>query len=143
MRAESDTKKAEADQAQVEQLLRLLEGKDREIVAFMRDGLSQKQIAKMIETTPGAVKRWKRLKIWTAPILHHLDALIDCLPEENDRNVMERYFLDGQSFSEITEALGPSRSTIEEIVKRVIVQWKKAVKENPTDPVSAMTKKER
>ena len=143
MCAETDAEYAEADRAQVEQLLRLLEGKDREIVAFMRDGLSQKEIAAEIEATPGAVeKRWKRLKMWAAPILHHLDALIDCLPEENDRNVMERY-LDGQSFSEITEALGISCSTIEETVKRVIADWKKAVRQSPTDPVSAMVKKRR
>ena len=57
---------------------------------------------------------------------------------------MERYF-DGQSFSEITEALGISRSTstIEKTVKRVIADWKKAAKDNPTDPVSAMVKMER
>ena len=59
-----------------------------------------------------------------------------------NRWIMERYF-DGQSFSEITEALGVSRSTIEETVKRVIAQWKKAAKDNPKDPVSAMVKKER
>ncbi len=55
---------------------------------------------------------------------------------------MERYF-DRQPLSEITEALGISRSTIEETVKRVIVDWKKAAKDNSTDPVSAMVKKRR
>ena len=55
---------------------------------------------------------------------------------------MERYFA-GQPFLEITEALGISRSTIEETVKRVIKDWKKAAKDNPTDPVSAMVKIER
>ena len=59
-----------------------------------------------------------------------------------NRWIMERYF-DGQSFSEITEVLGISRSTVEETVKRVIADWKKAAKDNPTDPVSAMVKKER
>lgn len=56
---------------------------------------------------------------------------------------MERYFLDRQSFLEITEALGISRSTLEETVKRVRADWKKAAKDNPTDPVSAMVKTER
>ncbi|RKU16534.1 hypothetical protein C6503_12160 [Candidatus Poribacteria bacterium] len=74
--------------------------------------------------------------------MQHLDALIDCLLDEKDRNIMERYFLDRQSFSEITEALGISRSTIEETVERVIKDWKKAATDNPTDPVSAMAKKE-
>ena len=50
---------------------------------------------------------------------------------------MERY-LDGQPFSEITKALSISPTTVEKTVKRVIAQWKKAVKDNSTDPVSAM-----
>lgn len=55
---------------------------------------------------------------------------------------MERY-LDGQSLSEIAKAIvGISRSKVEETVKRVIKQWKKAAKDNPTDPVSAVGKKE-
>ena len=49
----------------------------------------------------------------------------------------------GQSLSEIAKAIGISRSTIEKTVKRVIKQWKKAAKDNPTDPASAMVKKER
>ena len=56
--------------------------------------------------------------------------------------VMERY-LDGQPLPEIVKAIGISRSKVEETVKRVIKQWKEAAKENPTDPVSAMIKKER
>lgn len=56
---------------------------------------------------------------------------------------MERY-LDEQSLSEIAKAIvGISRSEVEETVKRVIKQWKKAAEENPTDPVSAMVKKKR
>lgn len=142
--AETDAEQAEAEREQIAQLLCLLEGPDREIVVSMRDGLSQKAIAQNMDTTPGAVeKRWKRLKIWAAPILHHLEALIDCLPKKRDRNVMERYFLDVQPFSEITEALGISHATVEETVERVIADWKKAAKDNPTDPVSAMVKKER
>ena len=43
----------------------------------------------------------------------------------------------------IKEVLGISRSTVEETVERVIKDWKKAAKDNPTDPVSAMVKKER
>lgn len=141
--AETDTEYAEANRYRVAQLLRLLQEKDREIVAFMLDEFSQKEIAKMISTTPGAVeKRWKRLKIWVVPIMLHLEALIDCLPEEKDRWIMERY-LDGQPLSEIAKAIGISRSDVEGTVKRVIAQWKKAAKDNPTDPVSAMVKKER
>ena len=55
---------------------------------------------------------------------------------------MQRYF-DRQPLSEITEVLGISCSTIEETVKRVIADWKKAAKDNPTDPVSTMVKKGR
>lgn len=55
---------------------------------------------------------------------------------------MERYF-DRQPFSEITKALGISHATVEKTVERVIADWKKAAKDNPTDPVSAMVKKER
>ena len=47
---------------------------------------------------------------------------------------MERY-LDGQPLSEITEALSVSPATVEQTVKLVRAQWKKAAKENPTDPV--------
>ncbi len=53
-------------------------------------------------------------------------------------------YLDGQSLSEIAKAIvGISRSEVEETVERVIAKWKKAAKQNPTDPVSAMVKKER
>ena len=44
----------------------------------------------------------------------------------------------GQPLSEIAKAIDISRSTIERTVKRVIARWKKASRENPTDPVSAM-----
>ena len=55
---------------------------------------------------------------------------------------MQRYF-DRQPLSEITKALGISRANVEKTVKRVIADWKKAAKDNPTDPISAMVKKER
>ena len=133
----------EAKEVLEAQLFCLLQDQDREIVDLLLDELKPKEIAEVVTSTPEAVqKRWERIRKWLIPIARNLEDLVDCLPEENDRKIMERY-LDGQPFSEITEALGPSRSTIEEIVKRVIVQWKKAVKENPTDPVSAMAKKER
>lgn len=55
---------------------------------------------------------------------------------------MERY-CDSQPLSEITEALGVSRATVEETVKHVIAQWRKAARDNPTDPVSAMVNNEK
>ena len=67
---------------------------------------------------------------------------MECLPEARDRWVMERY-LDGQPLSDIAKAIGISRPTIEETVKRVRAAWKKAAEENPTDPVSAMVENER
>ena len=147
MRAETDTARTEAYRYREEQLLRLLThmDKDREIVVLARDErLNPAQIAERNGSTAKAVqKRQERLTKWTNPVIQHLDALIDCLLDEKDRNVMERYFLDQQSFSEITEALGISRSTIEETVERVIKDWKKAAKDNPKDPVSAMVKIER
>ena len=49
----------------MKQLLRLLSDKDREIVAFMLDGLSRKEIARKIDSTPDAVqKRWERFTAW-------------------------------------------------------------------------------
>ena len=147
MRAETDTARTEAYRYREEQLLRLLTymDKDREVVLLARDErLNPAQIAKRNGSTAEAIqKRQERLIKWTNPVMQNLDALIDCLPDEKDRNIMERYFLDGQSLSEITEALGISRSTIEKTVERVIADWKKAANDNPTDPVSAMVKKER
>ncbi len=146
MRAETDTARTEVYRYREAQLLRLLTymDKDREVVLLARDErLNPAQIAERNGSTAEAVqKRQERLSKWTNPVMQHLDALIDYLPNEKDRNVMERYFLDQQSFSEITEALGISRSTIEETVERVIKDWKKAAKDNPTDPASAMVKKE-
>ncbi len=136
--AETDTEQYEADRYLVAQLLRLLRDKDREIVEFMIDGLAPKEIAATINSTPGAVqKRWERIREWLEPVARNLDALVDCLPEENDRWIMERY-LDGQPLSEIAKAIGISRSAVERRVKRVITQWKKVAKDNPTDPVSAI-----
>ncbi len=79
---------------------------------------------------------------WLKPVVLNLDALMSCLSDENDRKIMERY-LDEQPLSEIAKAIGISRSTVEETVKRVRTQWKKAAKDNPTDPVSEMVKNER
>ena len=138
MLAETDAEQYEADRYLVVRLLRLLEDKDREIVEFMLDEIAPKEIAATINSTPGAVqKRWERSREWLEPVARNLDALVDCLPEEKDRWIMERY-LDGQSLLEIAKAIGISRSAVERRVKRVIAQWKKAAKDNPTDPVSAM-----
>lgn len=94
----------------------------------------------MITSTAGAVqKKLERIGKWVIPIVHNLEALINCLPEAEDRKIMERHF-DRQPLSEITEALGISRATVEETVKRVIADWKKAAKDNPADPVSKMVK---
>ena len=141
--AETDTEYTDSNRYRVTQLLRLLQEKDREIVAFMLDEFSQKEIAEMISTTPGAVeKRWKRLKIWVVPVMLHLEALINCLPKEKDRKIME-WYLDGQPLSEIAKAIGISCSAVEKRVKHVIAQWKKAAKDNPTDPVSALVNERR
>ena len=140
--AETDAEQYEANRYLIAQLLRLLQDKDREIVAFIRDGLSPKEIAETIGSTPDAVqKRWERLREWLEPVARNLDALVDCLPEEKDGWIMERY-LDGQPLSEIAKAIGIFPYGVEERVKRVIAQWRKAAKDNPTDPVSAMVKKE-
>ena len=66
-------------------------------------------------------KRRERLTAWLRLIGLHLDALVDCLPAEEDRKIMERY-LDGQPLLEIAKAIGISHSDIEECVKRVIAQ---------------------
>ena len=140
---ETDTEQAEANRYLVARLLRLLKDQDREVVELLLDGLKPKEIAGVLTSTSEAVqKRWERLRKWLEPIARNLDALINCLPEEKDRWIMERY-LDGQPLSVITEALGISPATVERTVKRVRAQWKKAAKDNPTDPVSAMVKKER
>ena len=124
----------EAKEVLEAQLFCLLQDQDREIVDLLLDELKPKEIAEMILSTSEAVqKRWERIRKWLFPIACNLASLIDCLPEQRDRNVMERSFLDGQPFSETTEALGISRSTIEETVKRVIADWKKASEQDPMD----------
>ena len=147
-RAETDTARTEAYRYREEQLLRLLTymDEDREIVVLVRDErLNPAQIAERGDSKAGAIqKRQERLIKWTNPVMQNLDALIDCLPNEKDRNIMERYFLGiQQSLSEITQAMSIPRSAVEKTVKRVIADWKKAAEDNPTDPVSAMVKKER
>ena len=138
--AEADTEQVEANRYMVRQLLQLLQDKDRKIVEFMLEGLKPKEIAETIGSTSEAVqKRWERILKWLIPIARNLEALVNCLPREDDRKVMERY-LDGQPLSEIAKAIGVSRSVIEQTVKRVIADWKKAARQNSTDPVSAMVK---
>lgn len=140
--AETDVAQTEAHRDLVAKLLRLLQDKERVIIGSIRDGFSPKKISETIDSTPGAVqKRWERLRKWLRPIGLHLDALVDCLPAE-DRKIMERY-LDGQPLSEIAKAIGLSRSTVEERVKCVIAQWKKAAEDNPADPVAAMPHNEK
>ena len=141
--AETDAEDAEANRVLEVQLLRLLKDQDREIVDLLLDGLKPKEIAEMKGSTSEVVqKKWERIRKWLFPITRNLETLVNCLPEENDRKIMQRYF-DGQPISEITEALSTSRATVEKTVNRVIAQWKKAAKDNPTDPVSAMVKKGR
>ena len=138
-----DANQNEANWHLVAQILHLIPDKDREIVELRLDGLRPREIAQTIGSTVGSVqKRWERILEWLIPIALNLDTLVDCLPEEKDRWVMERY-LDGQSLSEIARAIGLSRFTIEQTVKRVIKEWKKAAKQNPADPVSAMVDNER
>ena len=137
---DTDAEQAEANRYMVKQILRLLQGPDLEIVVLMLKELTLKEIAEAIGSTPEAVqKRWERIRKWLIPIAHNLDALVNCLPGEDDRKVMERY-LDGQPLSEIVKAIGISRSVIKQTVKRVIADWKKAARQNSTDPVSAMVK---
>ena len=140
---ETDTEQAEANRYLVARLLRLLQDTDREIVEFKGDELPAKEIAELVGSTTAeaAQKKWERIRKWLNPIARNLDALINCLPEERDRWIIERY-LDGQPLSEITEALSISPATVARTVKRVRAQWKKAAKDKPMDPVSAMVKKE-
>lgn len=141
--AETDAEQSEAEQVLEAQLLLLLEDQDREIVDLLIDKLRPKEIAETIDSTAGAVqKRLERLGKWLIPIACNLEVLINCLPEAKDRKIMERHF-DSQPLSEITEALGVSRATVEKTVNRVIAQWKKAAKDNPADPVSAMVNNKR
>ena len=142
--AETDAEQAEAIQYLMRQVLCLLQGKNRKVVELKIEGAEIEEIAETVGPNAEAVqKRWERILEWLIPIALNLDALVDCLPEEKDRWVMERY-LDEQSLAEIAKAIvGISRSQVEETVKRVIKQWKEAAKENPTDPVSAMVKEER
>jgi len=141
--AEIDAEQAEAERYLVRQLLCLLQGKDRKVAELKDAGAGIEEIAETVGPNVEAVqKRWERILEWLIPIALNLNALLNCLPEEKDRWVMERY-LDEQSLSEIAKAIvGISRSEVEETVKRVIKQWKEAAKENPTDPVSAMVNNE-
>ena len=137
---EADAKQAEANRYLVRQLLQLLQDKDRKVMELKLEGAETAEIAETIDSTSEAVqKRWERIRKWLAPIVHNLEELVDCLPGEDDRKVMERH-LDGQPPSDIAKAIGISRSDVEARVKRVIADWKKAARQNSTDPVSAMVK---
>ncbi len=141
--AETDAEQAEAERYLVKQVLCLLHGKDRKVAELKDAGADMEEIAETVGPNVEAVqKRWERILKWLIPIDLNLNALVDCLPEEKDRWVMERY-LDEQPLSEIAKAIGISRSKVEETMKRVIKQWKKAAEDNPTDPVFAMVKEER
>ena len=143
---ETDAQQTEANRYLARQLRRLLQGKDRKVLELKLAGAETAEIAETVGPTAEAVqKRWERILEWLIPIALNLEELVDCLPKENDRKIMERY-LDGQPLSEIVKAMkaiGISRSKVEETVKRVIAQWKKAAKDNPTDPVSEMVNNER
>ncbi|MYA70655.1 sigma-70 family RNA polymerase sigma factor [Candidatus Poribacteria bacterium] len=140
--AETDAEQAEAIQYLMRQVLCLLQGKDRKVAELKDAGAEIEEIAETVGPNVEAVqKRWERILEWLIPIALNLNALINCLPQEKDRWIMERH-LDEQPLSEIAKAIGISRSKVEETVKRVIKQWKKAAKENPTDPGSAMVDNE-
>lgn len=141
--AETDTRQTEANRYLARQLLRLLQGKNRKVLELKLAGAETAEIAETVGPTAEAVqKRWERLLEWLIPIALNLEELMDCLPEENDRKIMERH-LDEQPLSEIAKAIGISHSTIQKTVKRVIAQWKKAAQDKPTDPVSEMMNNER
>ena len=141
--AETDAEQAEAERYLVRQLLCLLQGKDRKVAELKLEGAETEEIAETVGPNAEAVqKRWERILKLLIPIGCNLGALINCLPEEKDRWIMERD-LDGQPLSKIAKAIGISRSKVEETVKRVRKQWKKAAEDNPTDPVSAMVDNER
>ncbi|MCG9130616.1 RNA polymerase sigma factor [Candidatus Poribacteria bacterium] len=138
--AETDAEQAEVERDMKAKLLCLLQGTDREVVTFINDGFTTQEIAEAIDATPDAVqKRLERIREWLIPIARNLETLISCLPGEDDRIVMERH-LDGQPLSDIAKAICISRSDVEARVKRVIADWKKAARQNSTDPVSATVK---
>ena len=140
---ETDAQQTEANRYLVRQFLCLLQGKDRKVLYLKLEEANIEEIAETVGPTAEAVqKRWERILEWLIPIALNLEELVGCLPDENDRKIMERY-LDEQPLSEIAKAIGISRSTVEQTVKRVIAQWKKAAKDNPTDPVSEMVNNER
>ena len=115
--AETDAEQAEAERYLVRQVLCLLQGKDRKVVELKIEEAETEEIAETVGLTAEAVqKRWERALEWLIPIARNLDALINCLPEEKDKWIMERY-LDEQPFSEIAKAIPTSRSKVEETVK--------------------------
>ena len=140
---ETDAEQTQTNEDMMKSLLLLLPDKDREVVRLeYEEGLSPKEIAAIGSTADAVQKRRERIVKWLKPIALHLEVLVDYLPEERDRWIMERY-LDGQPLSDIARAIGISGSIIEQTVKRVVAQWKKAAKQNPTDPVSVMVENER
>ncbi|MDE0018649.1 MAG: sigma-70 family RNA polymerase sigma factor [Candidatus Poribacteria bacterium] len=89
--AETDAEQAEAERYLVRQLLCLLQGKDRKVAELKDAGAGIEEIAEIVGPNVEAVqKRWERILEWLISIALNLDALVNCLPEEKDRWVMER-----------------------------------------------------
>lgn len=93
--AETDAEQNEAIRYLMRQVLCLLQGKNRKVAELKLAGVEIREITETIGPTAEAVqKRWERMLKWLIPIARNLDALINCLPEEKDRWIMERH-LDG------------------------------------------------
>ncbi len=138
IRAETDRQEVENAQYEVNRLRHLVAAEERALIDLRLDGLATKEIAESLGLRPGTVrKRWERLRKWLCPIARHLDNLINCLPDANDRKVMERY-LEGQALSEIGVVVGLLPSGVAAHVEAVIKSWKAAVEIDADDPVSAM-----
>ncbi len=65
------------------------------------------------------------------------------LTPDKDRKIVE-LMLDRLRPREIAQTIGSTAGSVQkQTVKHVIAQWKKAAKDNPTDPVSEMVNNER
>ncbi len=138
LRAAADAEALEHIRYCLDRLLRLLENTDRDMMELKRDDFSIKQIADQLGASDEAIqKRWERVIVWLGPVALHLDDLLIFLPDMTQQKVMERH-LDGQSLSEIGTALSISTACADKHIKKVIKCWKRAVKTNSVDPVSAM-----
>lgn len=88
--SETDAEPVEANKYLARQFLCLLQGKDRKVAALKFEGAEIDEIAETVGPTAEAVqKRWERILEWAVPIVLNLEKLVDCLPEENDRKIME------------------------------------------------------